>query len=83
MLIVRRGTSRNHGQSSIELKKPTVAWDSPTEAVVVCSRNVRDFATLACHNYTITISRDELRLLLETLLHAAPGAKEVRDERAA
>ena len=71
MRINRRGSERRQGTSYIELKDPTIRWDSNDRCLKVSCRRVQDFSTPANHDYTISLTLDECSRLLDTLGDAA------------
>ena len=79
MKISRRGTSADHGESSIELKTPSFAWRKSDSSITIKQSNVRDFSTKSHHSYTVSISLPELNNLSQLLSDAAcadPGSFE-------
>lgn len=74
MEINRRGTLNDQGEYSVELKNPTVKWDSKTNALIVSAQSVPDFGySQAHHNYRIVISLPEFAEQLQAVSTAAQG----------
>ena len=71
MKISRRGTSADHGESSIELKTPSFAWRKSDSSITIKQSNVKDFSTKSHHGYTISLSLPEVICLLQSLAEAA------------
>lgn len=72
MKISRRGTSADHGESSIELKTPSFAWRKSDSSITIKQSNVKDFSTKSHHGYTISLGLPELVSLIQSLAEAAP-----------
>jgi hypothetical protein len=71
MKISRRGTSADHGESSIELKAPSFAWRKSDSSITIKQSNVKDFSTKSHHGYTISVGLPELVSLIQSLAEAA------------
>ena len=71
MKISRRGTSANHGESSIELGDPMFAWSSSDSCLDILQAGIRDFSTRSRHSYTISLTVTEINAILKTLSDAA------------
>jgi hypothetical protein len=67
MKISRHGASSFHGTSSIHLQKISATWNERDKALEVKSSGVADFNTDSRHNYTISISLDDLAMLFNAL----------------
>ena len=71
MDISRRGTSADHGLSSINLKDPSVSWNETNEVVEIKKSSVKDFSTESHHNYKISLSLDEIAKIFHAVASAA------------
>jgi hypothetical protein len=71
MDISRRGSSADHGPSSINLKDPSVSWNEANKAVEIKKGSVKDFSTESRHNYTISLSLDEIAKIFHAVASAA------------
>ena len=69
--ISRRGTDRDQGTSSVDLRAPTVRWDSTAGCLTISSRRVQDFSGVANHDYDVTLGLEEFSKLLDALGDAA------------
>lgn len=74
MKITRRGSSADHGSSSVELKEPKISWDSENTCIKCCQNSIGDFSTYAKHDYTVSISLSEIKSILSVI-----GEKPVND----
>jgi hypothetical protein len=71
MKIARRGSSADHGESSIDLDKPSFSWSQSTQTLTIRQARVKDFSGNSRHVYTIHLSSPEIGKLLEALSDAA------------
>ena len=71
MKIVRRGSSADHGESSIDLTAPAIAWAVTDACITIKQSAVKDFSTKSRHSYTVRITQTELNKVLQTLAEAA------------
>lgn len=71
MQISRHGTWSYHGKSIIELNSPDFSWDSKTSCVIIRQSRIRDFSGSSHHDYTISLSLDDVQRLLLTLSEGA------------
>ncbi len=71
MKIARRGASADFGESSIEFKSPTFAWNSEGACLTVKQSRVKDFSTDSRHNYTVRLSLADIQSLLQAISDAA------------
>lgn len=71
MKISRRGSAADHGESSIELKKPSFAWRKTDSCITVKQSNIKDFSTKSHHGYTLSLSLPEFVGLLDAISEAA------------
>lgn len=71
MKISRRGASADFGESSIEFKSPTFAWNDSASCLTAKQSRVKDFSTGSRHNYTVSLSVAEINGLLQALSDAA------------
>ena len=71
MKITRRGATKDHGPSSIEFSKPTIAWVKTDSVVSIRQGYVKDFSTTAHHSYNVRITSQELGQMLEVFAAAA------------
>jgi hypothetical protein len=69
MYINRIGAERAHQLASIVLGRLTVEWSERNHGVEISAHRVKDFNTDAHHNWTITISPEELA----AIFHVASG----------
>ena len=74
MKIQRRGSGADHGPSSVDLKKPTVSWDSKNALIEFRENSIPDFSTTSRHDYKVSISLAELAKILSII-----GEKPVND----
>jgi hypothetical protein len=71
MKISRRGSTADHGLSSVELPSPAFAWVKSDSCLTVKQSYVKDFSTKAHHSYTIRLTVPELNEILKSLAAAA------------
>lgn len=71
MKITRRGSTADHGESSIELAEPTFAWSKSNSCLTIKQSRVKDFSTKSQHSYTVRMTVPELNTLIRTLSDAA------------
>jgi hypothetical protein len=71
MKITRRGSSADHGESSIELNAPTITWSSASTCIWIKQNRVRDFSTDSRHNYTLRLSLYDIGSLIQAISDAA------------
>jgi hypothetical protein len=74
MKIDRFGSFANHGLSSTELKNPVFAWNARASIVEITHDCVPDFSTAATHDYTISLTPDEVAKLLEEVIKGVESA---------
>ncbi len=68
MKIDRFGSYSNHGLSSVSLENPTFRWNANAGIIEIKHNEVPDFSTAATHDYTISLTTDDLAKLLEAVL---------------
>lgn len=68
MKIDRFGSYANHGLSSVELETPAFRWNANASIVEITQNRVPDFSTAATHDYTISLTPDEVAKLLESVI---------------
>jgi hypothetical protein len=71
MKISRYGSSADHGVSTIALKDPTCGWSENLNVVTLKKSRVADFNTESRHNYTVTLSLQEIGNILEVVAEEA------------
>jgi len=80
MKISRKGSSRDEGESSIELAAPRVRWDGEHGCIELSEASIGDFTGRSRHDYEITLSPVELGRILEELSAASgENASAVRE----
>lgn len=67
MKILRRGSTADHGQKSIDLKSPDVKWDARNESIVFRKRSVVNFSGASKHDYEVSLSLKEIGLILSVV----------------
>ena len=63
MEITRKGSSSNHGRSSIDLSGATASWDNHSQCVVLKKGYVKDFNGNAEHHYEVKISSSDFQAM--------------------
>jgi hypothetical protein len=71
MKIYRRGSSADHGESSVDLSSPSVEWSSSQNCALITHRRAKDFTSDAHHSYRLSLSVEEFRQVLEVFALAA------------
>lgn len=71
MDIFRYGASAYHGRSSITLIDPMVSWSESLKTIEIKKARVKDFSTKSRHNYTITLSLEEMVKVFHAVASAA------------
>lgn len=71
MKIFRRGSNANYGDSSIELESPNISWQKSDSCILIKQSHIKDFSTTAHHNYRISLSFQEINMLIKSLSEAA------------
>ena len=71
MIISRRGAAADHGESKIELSKPTISWNTKESCLVIQQHAVKDFSTKSKHSYTIRLNLAEINGILCELADGA------------
>jgi hypothetical protein len=74
MKITRRGTSRDHGPATIELKNVICSFDPSDGMFHLKAMNVSDFRAEATHNYDVSLSPQELDKLTSAAFASLPRA---------
>lgn len=67
MVIGRRGSEKDHGQSTVKLENPRFSWDSKNGCIAITKTGVRDFTGQSKHDYHISVSLAELAEMLDTV----------------
>lgn len=67
MKIIRRGSTADHGGSSIDLKAPSFAWKKSDSCITIKQSNVKDFSTKSHHSYTVNPTLPELNNLIQAV----------------
>jgi len=71
MKISRRGSSADFGQSSIQFKNPSVSWVEKDNCLNISCSRVKDFSTDSHHDYTASLTTEDIENLLKTISSAA------------
>ncbi len=71
MKITRRGSSANHGDSEIELENYEIKYGNST--IHLQKSRIKDFNTDSTHDYTISLSMEELSNLIKFLGDKIPN----------
>lgn len=71
MDISRRGSSADHGPSSINLKDPSVSWNEINKVVEIKKGRVKDFSGKSHHNYKVSLSLDDVANIIHAVASAA------------
>lgn len=71
MKILRHGTSAFHSVSKIELNSPKFLWDSKAKCINVKESKIKDFSTNSHHDYTISLSLNDIQKMLVALSEGA------------
>jgi hypothetical protein len=71
MKISRKGSTADHGLSSVELTTPSFAWTKSDACLTIKQSHIKDFSTKAHHSYTIRITISELNEIFKSLSNAA------------
>jgi hypothetical protein len=79
MQIARSGCDRNRGEYAISLDPRYVMWSASSQTISLSAYRVRDFDTPARHNWTISVTPEELA----QIINAIGGTKGGRRTRAA
>jgi signal transduction histidine kinase len=71
MQISRSGSSRFLGTTSIAFQTPQFAWDPTGKVLTFKESRVSDFTSNSYHDYTVSLSLDDVQSLLLALSDAA------------
>ena len=71
MKISRYGSTAFHSVSTIELDSPNFSWDSKTMCITVKQSKIKDFSSKSNHDYTISLSLNDVQKLLAALSEGA------------
>lgn len=71
MKITRRGSTADHGESSIEFRGPTFTWRKSDSCLTIKQSYVKDFSTKSRHSYSVDVTASELNTLILALSDAA------------
>lgn len=70
MVITRKGSNKDKGRNSVELKSPLVSCATEEKTITFAAKHVRDFSSRSHHDYQVTQTLDEFRHALEKLAAA-------------
>lgn len=71
MDITRRGSSADHGRSSITLKDATFTWNKTSNAIEIKKSRVKDFSTESRHDYIVSLTIEEVEKMLRSIANMA------------